>query len=57
MMKPCPQQNETADEFTKNYNIAKFYNYRHSGARKILENLFGMLKNRWWIYFKIIINH
>ena len=38
MMKPYPQQNLTADK--------RVYNYRHSQARRILENLFGLLANR-----------
>ena len=47
MMKPYPKQNLTADK--------RIYNCRHSRAMKILENLFGILANRWRIFF-IIIN-
>ena len=38
MMKPYPQQNLTADK--------RVYNYRHSRAKRISENLFGILANR-----------
>ena len=46
MMKPYPQQNLTADK--------RVYNYRHSRARRISENLFSILANRWRIFFTAI---
>ena len=45
MMKLYPQQNLTADK--------RIYKYRHSCARTISENRFGILANRWRIYFTI----
>ena len=46
MIKPYPQQNLIADK--------RIYNYRHSRAGRNLENLFGILANRWRIYSTII---
>ena len=43
MMKAYPQQNLTADK--------RVYNYRHSRARRISENLLGILASRWRILF------
>ena len=43
MMKPYPQQNLTADK--------RAYNSRYSRARRISEDLFGILANRWRIFF------
>ena len=46
MMKPFPQQGLTQER--------RIYNYRHSRARRISENLFGILANRWRVFFTII---
>ena len=46
MMKPFPQQGLTGEK--------RVYNYRHSRARRISENLFGILANRWRVFFTII---
>ena len=42
MMKPYSQQNLTTDK--------RIYNYRHSRGRRISENLFRILTNRWRFY-------
>ena len=42
MMKPYPQKDLTAEKC--------IYNYRHSRARRISENLFGILANKWHIF-------
>ena len=46
MMKPFPWQGLTG--------VRRIYNYRHSRARRISENLFGTLANRWRIFLTII---
>ena len=46
MMKPYRQQSLTADK--------RVYNYRHSRARRISDNLFGIIANRWRIFFTTI---
>ena len=42
LMKPYPQSGLTEDRRT--------YNYRHSRARRISENLFGIIANRWRVF-------
>ena len=42
MMKPYPLKNLTEER--------RVYNYRHSRARRISENLFGILANKWRIF-------
>ena len=46
MMNPFPQQGLTVER--------RIYNYRHSRAHRISENLFGILANRWKVFFTII---
>ena len=43
LMKPFPQQGLNEER--------RIYNYRHSRARRISENLLGILANRWRIFF------
>lgn len=47
MMKPYPQNGLTEDR--------RIYNYRHSRARRISENLFGIIANRWRIFRPAIL--
>ena len=42
MMKPYPQTNLTLEK--------RVYNYHHSRARRISENLFGIVANKWSIF-------
>ena len=42
MMKPYPQKDLTTER--------RIYNYRHSRARRISENLFGILPNKWRVF-------
>ena len=42
MMKPYPQMNLTPEK--------RVYNCRHSQARRISENLFGIVANKWLIF-------
>ena len=46
MMKPYPQNGLTVEK--------RVYNYRHSRARRISENLFGMLANRWRVFRTVL---
>ena len=47
MMKPYPQQNLATER--------RAYNYRHSRGRRISENMFGILANRWRIYHTVML--
>ena len=46
LMKPFSQQGVTTQK--------RVYNYRHSRARRISENLFGILANRWCVFKSIM---
>ena len=46
LMKPYPQSGLTEER--------RIYNYRHSRARRISENLFGIIAN-WWHVFRSVI--
>eukprot|EP00112_Aurelia_sp_Birch-Aquarium-sp1_P020473 Seg529.1 transcript_id=Seg529.1/GoldUCD/mRNA.D3Y31 product="Protein ALP1-like" protein_id=Seg529.1/GoldUCD/D3Y31 len=47
LMKPYPQSGLTDDK--------RIYNYRHSRARRISENLFGIIANRWRVFRSVIL--
>ena len=47
VMKPYPQAG--LDEANR------IYNYRHSRARRISENLFGIIANRWCVFRSVIL--
>ena len=49
LMKPYAQQGLDAEKLV--------YNNRHSRARRILENLFGILANRWRFMRNVILLH
>ena len=46
-MKPYPQKGLTEDK--------SIYNYRHSRVRRLSENLFGILSNRWRVFTSAIM--
>ena len=48
-MKPYAQQGLDAEK--------RLYNYRHSRARRISENLFGILANRWRFMRNVMLLH
>ena len=47
IMKPYPQKGLTEDK--------RIYNYRHSSVRRLSENLFGILANRWRVFTSAIM--
>ena len=47
LMKPFPQAGLDDEK--------RVYNYRHSRARRISENLFGIIANRWRVFSSIIL--
>ena len=47
LMKPYSQSGLTDDK--------RIYNYRHSRARRISENLFGIIANRWRVFRSVIL--
>lgn len=47
MMKPYSQNGLTADR--------RVYNYRHSRARRLSENLFGIMANRWRVFLTVLM--
>ena len=47
LMRPCPGTDLSCEE-------KKIYNYRHSRARMVIENAFGILSTRWRIFYKPI---
>ena len=47
MMKPYPQQCLSDDK--------RIYNYRHSRARRLSENLFGIVANRWPVFRSVLL--
>ena len=49
LMKPYAQQGLDAEKLV--------YNNRHSRARRILENLFGILANRWRFMRNVMLLH
>lgn len=49
LMKPYAQQGLDAEK--------RVYNYMHNRARRILENLFGILANRWRFMHNVMLLH
>ena len=47
LKKPYPQNGLSVDK--------RIYNYRHSRARRLSENLFGIMANRWRVFRSIIL--
>ena len=47
MMKPYSQNGLSADR--------RVYNYRHSRARRLSENLFGIMANRWRVFLTVLL--
>ncbi|KAK3746102.1 hypothetical protein QZH41_015519, partial [Actinostola sp. cb2023] len=46
IMKPYPQRNLMVEN--------RIYNYRHSRARRLSENLFGIVANRWRVFLTVM---
>jgi len=46
LLKPYPQKGLDAEK--------RVYNYRHSRARRIVENLFGIVANSWHVFRGVI---
>ena len=47
MMKPYSQNGLSADR--------RVYSYRHSQARRLSENLFGIMANRWCVFLTLLL--
>ncbi|XP_049863790.1 uncharacterized protein LOC126361872 [Schistocerca gregaria] len=53
-MKPSPLKTYLMRPYSKAAITEKVYNYRHSRARRTVENAFGILAGRWRIFLKPI---